>query len=161
MKADDITPSKYDPREDDRRADRNAFLWTAVFILAGMTVTILSSATELQRANSGFPVGKVILYEVSGYLSFLAMFPLIAWIVTHTPGQQPWRQLIPVHIAASLGVAILHISLFIAARKLLIPVFFNEPYVFTDNLPRDFIYEYRKSFLACAPSCSRSRWDET
>ncbi len=138
-----------DARRSDARADRTTFLWTAAFIFAGMTVTILSAATELQRANSAFPVGKVVLYEITGFLSFLAMFPLIAWLVTRsTPGQHSWRQVIPVHLAASLGVVILHVSLFVLLRKALVPVFFGEPYFFTDNLARDFIYEYRKSVLA-------------
>lgn len=149
MKADSETVSDSDPRGDDARADRKTFLWATAFILAAMTVTILSSATELQRASSGFPVGKVILFESTGFLSFLAMFPLVAWLVTQaTPGQQPWRQVIPLHLAASLGVAILHICLFIGLRKALLPVFYGEPYIFTDNLARDFVYEYRKSFLA-------------
>ena len=149
MTIDDQTSVTSDPREDDARADRRTFIWTVTFVLAGMTVTILSSATELQRANSGFPIGKVMLFEMTGYLSFLSLFPLIAWLVSRaTPGQHPWRQVIPLHLAASLGVAILHICLFIALRKALVPVFYGEPYIFTDNLLRDFIYEYRKSLLA-------------
>ncbi len=138
-----------DPRGDDARADRTTFLWTAAFMLAGLLVVILSETTEIQRANSGFPVGKLILYEATGFLSFLALFPLLGWLVTQaTPGQLPWRKVIPIHLAASLGVAILHMCLFIAIRKTMMPLLYAEPYIFTDNLLRDFIYEYRKSALA-------------
>ena len=138
-----------DPRGDDRAADRTTFLWTAAFLLAGLVVTILSTATEIQRYDQDASIAKYIIFEGTGYLFFLALFPVIGWVVTlATPGQQPWRQVLPVHFAASLALAAVHISLFVAARKILMPVFYGEPYVFTDNLPREFIYEYRKSALA-------------
>ena len=140
-----------DPRNDDAEADRRAFLIIAIFIFAAFLVSVLSSATEIERSGSDFPIGRVIIYEATGFGGFLAFFPVIARLVTFaTPGEQPWRRVIAFHALASFVLIALQIFVFVAARKALIPLFFGEPYTFSDDLLRDFIYEYRKSLLGYA-----------
>ena len=132
----------------DAAADRVTFLWVTLFMSAALIVTILSSATELERAHSTFSMGKLILYETTGFGALLGLYPLIAHLTTiATPGQHRWRWTVPVHIGGTVFIAAIHIGLFLAARKLLVPLFYGEPYIFTDNLPRELLYEYRKSAL--------------
>ncbi len=134
-----------DPRRDDIAADRGMFLWVAMFMLASLTVDLLSAATELSRDHSDFPVSKIVIYETTGYAVFLAMFPIIAWLASRaTPGQHDWRFVVPFHIAATIPVSIIHIIGMVAIRKLIFPVIYGYPYIFTNNLVRDFFYEYRK-----------------
>lgn len=140
-----------DPRRDDLDADRTTFVWVAVFMFAGFLVDVLSSATELSRANSAFPIEKVIIFEATGFGVFLALFPLIAWLASHaTPGQHDWRFIIPFHLGASIAVSLIHVTGMVAIRKLIFLAVYPEPYIFTDNFLRDFIYEYRKGALAYA-----------
>ena len=134
---------------DDATADRTTFYWIVGFMAASFTVAILSTSTELQRFDSAFPLGKVIIFELTGFGIFLALYPVITRLVSQaTPGQHDWRLVIPFHLAASVAVAAIHIALFVTARKLLIPMFYGEAYIFTDAPVRDLVYEYRKSLLA-------------
>lgn len=140
-----------DPRGDDLDADRKTFAWVAAFLVAGLVVDILSSATEISRENSAFPIEKIIIYEATGFGVFLALFPLIAWFASRaTPGQHNWRFVIPFHLGASVVVSLLHVAIMVAIRKLIFLAVYPEPYIFTDNFLRDFIYEYRKGVLAYA-----------
>lgn len=140
-----------DPRRDDFDADRTTFVWVAVFMVAGWLVDILSSATEISRAKSAFPIEKVIIFEATGFGVFLALFPLIAWLASRaTPGQHDWRFVIPFHLGASLAVSLIHVATMVGLRKLIFLAVYPEPYIFTDNFLRDFIYEYRKGVLAYA-----------
>lgn len=135
-----------DPRQQDAHADWITFLWLALFMGGAMTVTILSSATELERADSTFPIGKLVFYEITGFGALLCLYPLITQLTTiATPGQHAWRWTIPVHIGGTILVAVLHITLFLMARKIMSPLLFAETYIFTDNWPRELLYEYRKS----------------
>lgn len=143
--------SNSDPARDDARADRSTFIWVAVFMAASLTVDILSAGTEINRAHSGFPISKIVIYETSGYAVFLALFPVIAWLASRmTPGQFPWRFIIPFHLGASLLVSAVHISVMVAIRKALFPIVYGHAYIFTDNPLRDFIYEYRKDAFGYA-----------
>ncbi|MCK5745388.1 MAG: LytTR family transcriptional regulator [Oricola sp.] len=146
-----LRSSRSDPRREDARADRQTFVWVACFMAANFLVDILSAATEIGRSQSGYPVVKIVIYEATGYAVFLAMFPIIARLASiATPGQQDWRIVVPFHLAASLGVSIIHVTLMVLIRKVIFLAAFAEPYIFTDNLSRDFIYEYRKDLFGYA-----------
>ncbi len=150
MKASSVA-ERPDPRREDARADQTTFLWTAVFMTASFLVEILSAATEIDRANSDFPVVKILIYEATGYGVFLALFPLVARFASMaTPGEQDWRVVIPFHLAASLLVSAIHVTVMVLLRKLVFLAAFPDPYIFTDNLLRDFIYEYRKDLFGYA-----------
>ena len=140
-----------DPRREDARADRVTFLWVAAFMTASFLVDILSSATEIGRANSAYSLTKVVIYEATGYAVFLALFPLIARLASiATPGQHDWRVVIAFHLAASVAVSVIHVTAMVLIRKAIFLAAFSGPYIFTDNLARDFIYEYRKDLFGYA-----------
>ncbi len=135
--------------QDDAVADRITLIWIAGFMAAALMVLLLSTGTEIERAGSETPLAKIAVFEVTGFGFILALYPLITRLVTHaTPGQHAWRQVIPFHIAGSIVIALIHMGLFVGARKVIMPLVFGEPYTFSDDLVRDAIYEYRKSALA-------------
>ena len=146
--SDSHRPSRIDPRKEDIAADRTTFLWVAAFMAFAFTVAVLSDMTDIDRTNRDLPVAHLIIYEATGYFFILAMFPVIAWVASRaTPGQHPWRIVIPVHFAASIGVSLAHIGLMVWARKLIFALAYPYPYIFTNNLPESLIYEYRKDIL--------------
>lgn len=150
MKPPDRPPDS-NPGREDARADRSTFVWVALFTAANFLVDVLSAATEIGRSHTGFPVIKIVIYEATGYAVFLALFPLIARLASFaTPGRDGWRFVIPFHLAASLAVSAIHVTVMVLLRKLIFLAAFPEPYIFTDNLPRDFIYEYRKDLFGYA-----------
>jgi hypothetical protein len=151
MKADRDNVFQSDPRREDARADRTTFLWVAAFMAARLLVDILSTATEIGRSGSDYSIAKMVIYEATGYAVFLALFPLIARLASiATPGQHDWRVVIPFHLAASVVVSIIHVTVMVLIRKAIFLAFFAGPYIFTDNLARDFIYEYRKDLFGYA-----------
>jgi DNA-binding LytR/AlgR family response regulator len=82
---------------------------------------------------------------------FLALFPLIARLASiATPGQHDWRVVVPFHLAASVVVSVIHVTVMVLIRKAIFLVAFAGPYIFTDNLARDFVYEYRKDLFGYA-----------
>lgn len=147
----DASSADADPRREDARADRLTFYWVAGFMAASLIVDILSAATEIGRSGSNYSIAKIAVYEVTGYAVFLALFPLIARLASvATPGQHDWRIVIPFHLAASFAVSIIHVTVMVLIRKAIFLAAFAGPYIFTDNLARDFIYEYRKDLYGYA-----------
>jgi DNA-binding LytR/AlgR family response regulator len=67
-----------------------------------------------------------------------------------TPGEHSWRRVIGVHLAACLVFSVAHIALMVAIRKIVFLIAFGAPYIFTDNLLREFIYEFRKDAMSYA-----------
>ena len=140
-----------DPRAIDHRADLVAFGWYAGLTVLVQGLAVWSYATEHARAGSGPPVLKVAFWEFSSVAVLLALFPLAVWAVSRAmPGQQGWRRLALVHIPAAFLYSLLHIVGFVMIRKLGHAVFWGEPYIFTDNLPREFFYEFRKDLFSDA-----------
>ena len=143
-------PARQDgtPLQDDRAADRLTFLWLALFLTAALSVDILSRATELGRSGGGEGFGKYVIYEMTGYYVMLALFPIVALAASRaTPGQHSWRFVIPFHLAASIVVSLLHVGIFVAIRKIIFWLVYGGPYIFTNSLFRDLVYEYRKDLL--------------
>jgi len=145
------TAKPNDPRREDARADRRTFFWVALFMAGSFLVEILSTATEIGRAQLDAPLAKIIIYEATGYGVFLALFPLIARAASiATPGQHDWRKVIAFHLAASIAVSLIHVAVMVTIRKIVFWIAFPDPYIFTDNILRDFVYEYRKDLFGYA-----------
>lgn len=136
------------PARDDAQADRQTYLWLFVFFIAFLAVDILSDFTEYARTGLGDPPVYYAIYEITSIAVILALFPFAAraasWV---TPGQHDWRLVFAAHAAASLVFSAIHVAAMVALRKIAFALWFNTPYIFTDNLFRDFIYEYRKDAL--------------
>lgn len=136
---------------DDARADRTTFFWVAGFFTAFLVVDILSRITEQSRTSNDLAVAQNALYESSSILVILALYPLIRMAVTYAaPGQHHWRRIIAVHAGFCLVFSIIHIAGMVAIRKAVFPFAFGGPYIFTDNLLREFIYEFRKDAVTYA-----------
>ena len=136
------------PLQDDRAADRLTFIWLAVFLTAALCVDVLSRATELGRDDGGEGIGKYLIYETTGYYVMLALFPIVALTASRaTPGQRSWRFVVPFHLIASMIVSLLHVGIFVALRKVIFWLVYSGPYIFTNNVLRDLVYEYRKDLL--------------
>lgn len=136
------------PAKNDDLSDRRTFLWVTAFFIAFLTVDILSKATEYARNSSGHPPAQTAIYEITSVAVILALFPFLRRIASRAaPGRDDWRFVFAVHAAASLAFCIIHVTAMVMLRKIIFLVWFQNPYIFTDNLLRDFTYEYRKDVL--------------
>lgn len=146
-----VSTAENDPRRDDARADRLTFYWIAAFFIAYLVVGILSVLTETARFDLDLDPAKIAIYEITSVAVILALFPAIAWIVSRaTPGQHGWGYVIGVHVLASVAFSLVHIAAMVAIRKIVFLIAYGHPYVFTDNIARELIYEYRKDVLTYA-----------
>jgi len=140
-----------DPRSDDACADRLTFFWVAGFVIAFLVVDILSRVTELARnGQNTYPLNFTI-YETSSSIMILALFPALSWVATRAaPGQHDWRRIVGVHVSACLMFSIIHVVAMVAIRKITFLAIIGVPYIFTDNIAREFIYELRKDAVTYA-----------
>ncbi|MDI1365653.1 MAG: LytTR family DNA-binding domain-containing protein [bacterium] len=77
-------------------------------------------------------------------LIFLIPAAMTVWMIRAKP---QWWIAAPAHLAAALLYSILHISGFVALRKLAYLTLFHKPYVF-GPLVSEFPYEFRKDLMA-------------
>lgn len=140
-----------DPRRDDARADRLTFYWVAGFFAAFLIVDILSQLTETARFGLDLDPSKYAVYEISSVAVIIALFPAIGWAVSRaTPGQHGWGYVIGAHALASVAFSLVHVAAMVAIRKIVFLTAYGHPYIFTDNIARELIYEYRKDALTYA-----------
>lgn len=110
-----VQAASSDPRRDDLAADRLTYLWVTFFMMAALAVDILSHATEIGRSDSGETIWLYVIYETTGYLVILALFPIVAFAASRaTPGQHEWRVVVPVHFASSIVVSLLHVGVMVS-----------------------------------------------
>lgn len=144
----DSSAKIHNPASDDAQADRRTYYWIITFVIAFLVVDILSDATEFARTGNGARPIQTAIYEITSVGVILVLLPLIARATSWaTPGQHDWRFVVTAHIAASLVFSIIHVTAMVALRKIILATWLQTPYIFTDNLLRDFIYEYRKDVL--------------
>ena len=140
--------AKETPASNDALADRRTFSWIFVFFAAFLVVDILSEATEYDRNGLGQPPAHTAVYEITSVAVILALFPFLCRVTSRVaPGRDDWRAVFAIHAGASIAFSIVHVAAMVALRKIIFLVWFQTPYTFTDNLLRDFIYEYRKDAL--------------
>lgn len=136
---------------DDARADRITFYWVAGFFTAYLTVDILSLMTERTRFDLEIDPRHYATYEISSIVVILALFPLLRMAVTRAmPGVHDWRRIALTHAGACVLFSFVHIVLMVAIRKIVFLAAFGGPYIFTDNLPREVVYEFRKDVVTYA-----------
>lgn len=140
-----------DPVRDDADADRLTFLWLAGFLLAFLIVDILSALTEHIRGASDTAVMHFAIYQSTSVVILIALFPAIARVTSRaTPGQHRWPYVIGAHAAASVVSSLVHVACMVLLRKAIFALAYSNAYIFTDDLIRDLIYEYRKDVLTYA-----------
>ena len=141
-------PNAQGPRAEDRRADRSTFMWIAGVFAAYLVVEVMSKITEYERSANSVSPAHFTIYEVSSVVVALALLPLISKVVSlATPGQHPWRHVALVHAGAVVSFSLLHVAGMVAIRKAVFFAFYGSTYIFSDNVPRDLIYEFRKDVL--------------
>jgi hypothetical protein len=123
-------------------------LWCAMFALQilanSITVTL-----EIRRLGLPFRPWEVVTWEASSNLSWLALVPLIAWLLRRWPLHiGVLRANLPRHLAASLGVSVLHVLVMVAARQGVYAAF-GERYEF-GHWPTELAYEALKDVRSYA-----------
>ncbi len=119
-------------------------LLVATLLFINNTINATSILMEASRAGADIALSRPFITEYSSAISTLLLMPGIVWFLNRYPLR--WgclRRHVPAHLAASVGFSALHISMFVAMRKLVFQ-WQGIDYQFSDNLLLSFVYEYRK-----------------
>jgi DNA-binding LytR/AlgR family response regulator len=124
-------------------------LWRAWLLGAGLIscICIVNVLTLRHDRPSLGTLGPAI-WESSSALVTLVIFLIPAMVALWTTRTSPtWWRAAPVHLIAVLTYSVLHVSGFVALRKLAYLVIMDGPYRF-GPLSSEFPYEFRKDVLA-------------
>ncbi|WP_442613692.1 LytTR family DNA-binding domain-containing protein [Parasphingopyxis sp.] len=141
--------------ESERRFERR-LMWRTMAIVAasGLVFTIvdvLSAQTEYERAGQAYHPVAIWVYDPTSVVIIVALAPLVmAFANRFRFADTPLPLWLAGHAVGALVFSAVHIALMVWLRKLVFFLFFDAPYIFTDNLPRDFVYELRKDILSYA-----------
>ena len=125
---------------------RRFYAAVAAFALLYGLVEASSILMEAARDGVAVPLWFPLVNELSGTLMLAALLPLIRWFDGLFPiRSDTWAVSVPAHVLFSMPLALIHIALFVAVRKLVYPAFGAE-YVIGD-LGFGLLYEYRKSAI--------------
>lgn len=114
-------------------------------------VDVLSRQTELERAGQDYNPVAIWIYDPTSIVVIVALAPLVMMLANRCRfAETPLPLWLAIHAAGFLLFSTVHILLMVWLRKLVFFLFFDVPYVFTNNLPRDFVYEMRKDVLSYA-----------
>ncbi len=143
-----MTESALHPElEADRRADRQAWLYFALFLLASFFEKALSDRHDLLKVGAAHP-DLAWLSQASSHLVVLGMVPFITFMLSRFPvTTQTWRSSLPAHAAATVVYSVVHILLMVGLRKIFTPLVFGFPYDFGLADISVWLYEYRKDVL--------------
>ncbi|MEM8696464.1 MAG: LytTR family DNA-binding domain-containing protein [Pseudomonadota bacterium] len=141
--------------ESERRFERRQMVRTmAIVAVAGMIFTmvdVLSTRTEFERAGRDYDPIAIWIYDPTSIFVIVALAPLVmAYANRFRFAETPLPLWLAMHAIGFLLFSTVHVLLMVWLRKLIFFLFFNVPYIFTDNLPRDFVYEMRKDVLSYA-----------
>jgi len=140
-----------DPSARPARWVRAAELnWTAIFIVyAGLALIATSTSYASLLANrQPRPFLYPFIWEFTGYFSGFALLPLVVTGFSLLPIRRAnWYGTVPVHLAISLGIGILHTLLMGASRRWIYGWLELGAYDF-GSLAYRFLMEYHKQFVA-------------
>lgn len=120
--------------------------YAAVVAFAVVYGLVEASSILMEAGQDGVsvPLWFPLVNEVSGTVMLAALLPLIRWFDGLFPIRgDSWPVSVPAHALFSFPLALIHIALFVAVRKLVYPLFDAE-YVIGD-IGFGLLYEYRKS----------------
>ena len=124
-------------------------LWRAWLLGVGLVacicvVNVLTVRHDAPRLGTLGPA----IWETSSALMTAAIFAIPAMVALWTTRTSPpWWRAVPVHMAAVLTYSVIHVSGFVALRKLAYLALMDGPYRF-GPLSSEFPYEFRKDLLA-------------
>lgn len=119
--------------------------WVAFALING-AIEASSVLMEGARLGSDRAAWQVFVNEYSGIFALVALLPVIRWFDGHFPlRRESWHVAVPAHLVMTVPFTLVLVSLFVAVRKLVFPLF-GEVYTFGD-LGFELAYEYRKTTL--------------
>lgn len=141
--------------ESELRFERRLMLQTmAIVAVAGIIFTIvdvLSRQTELERAGQDYHPVAIWIYDPTSVLVIVALTPPVMMLANRFRfAETPLPLWLAVHMTGFILFSAVHVFAMVWLRKLIFFLFFDVPYIFTNNLPRDFVYEMRKDVLSYA-----------
>ena len=129
---------------EERQGIARAWLLGVALISSICVVNVLTIRHDAPRLGTLGPA----IWEVSSALVTFAIFVIPAWVALWTTRTSPrWWRAAPFHLVAVLIYSVLHVSGFVALRKLAYLVLMQEPYQF-GPLSSEFPYEFRKDLMA-------------
>jgi DNA-binding LytR/AlgR family response regulator len=129
---------------EERQGLWRAWLLGVSLISCICVVNVLTIRHDAPRLGTLGPA----IWEVSSVVVTFAIFAIPAMVALWTTRTSPrWWRAAPVHLVAVLIYSVLHVSGFVALRKLAYLVLMHEPYQF-GPLSSEFPYEFRKDLMA-------------
>jgi DNA-binding LytR/AlgR family response regulator len=129
---------------EELRAIRRAWILGVSLISAICVVNVLTIRHDAPHLGTLAPA----IWEGSSALVTLVIFAIPAAVALWTIRSSPrWWQAVPVHLVAVLVYSALHVSGFVALRKLAYLTLLHQPYAFGD-IASEFPYEFRKDMMA-------------
>jgi len=126
-------------------------IWQAWLLGAGLigciaVVNVLTIRHDAPRLGTLAPA----IWEGSSAVVTMLIFAIPASVAVWTFRRKPrWWRAAPVHLVAVILYSVLHVSGFLALRKLAYLAFMGQPYEF-GPLSTEFPYEFRKDLMAYA-----------
>jgi DNA-binding LytR/AlgR family response regulator len=131
---------------EERQGIWQAWLLGAGLIACIAVVNVLTIRHDAPRLGTLAPA----IWEGSSALVTMVIFAIPAAVAIWTFREKPrWWRAAPVHLLAVVVYSILHVSGFVALRKLAYLAFMDGPYEF-GSLSSEFPYEFRKDLMAYA-----------
>ena len=129
---------------EERQGIARAWLLGVCLISCIAVVNVLTVRHDAPRLGTLGPA----IWEGSSALVTLVIFMIPAAVAVWTTRTAPrWWRAAPVHLAAVVLYSVLHVSGFVALRKLAYLAFMGGPYQF-GPLSTEFPYEFRKDLMA-------------
>ncbi|CAN5477450.1 LytTR family DNA-binding domain-containing protein [soil metagenome] len=129
---------------EERQGLWRAWLLGVSLISCICVVNVLTIRHDAPRLGTLGPA----IWEISSVLVTFAIFAIPAMVALWTNRTSPrWWRAAPVHLVAVLIYSVLHVSGFVALRKLAYVILMHEPYRF-GPLSSEFPYEFRKDLMA-------------
>jgi hypothetical protein len=119
-----------------------------VILLVVMLANAESTMSDLAAANIRETKAHVWLWEATSIISWMAVMPLIWWLVRYVrPPRFSWGVVALLIVLASLPMSLAHIVLMVGLRKLYYAAE-GSRYVFLSRFANPLLYEYRKDFAS-------------
>ena len=129
---------------EERQGIWRAWLLGASLISCIAVVNVLTIRHDAPHLGTAGPA----IWEGSSALVTMVIFLIPAAVAVWTTRTMPrWWRAVPVHLVAVVLYSVLHVSGFVALRKLAYLAFMDGPYRF-GSLSTEFPYEFRKDMLA-------------
>jgi DNA-binding LytR/AlgR family response regulator len=129
---------------EERQGIWRAWLLGVSLISCISVVNVLTIRHDAPRLGTLGPA----IWEGSSALVTVVIFMIPAVVAVWTTRVSPrWWRAAPIHLVAVVLYSVLHVSGFVALRKLAYLAFMGEPYQF-GPLSTEFPYEFRKDLLA-------------